>query len=104
MKHVLKKISAIAMAFTLLGAGTAIAKNVAPQSIPTLTASAADGWYYQTTCNKVVVTHWDGSTSSYTYNNLAVYCSRDWRTLKMSTPSVPVPIYCYSVQAVRFYY
>lgn len=40
MKNVLKKISAVAMAFTLLGAGTAVTKTVAPQSDNTMTAQA----------------------------------------------------------------
>ncbi|WP_019680134.1 hypothetical protein [Ruminococcus flavefaciens] len=40
MKNVIKRISAIAMAFTLLGAGTTIAKNTV-KSDYTLTASAA---------------------------------------------------------------
>ncbi len=95
MKHVLKKISAIAMAFTLLGAGTTITKNVAPQSIPTLTASAADGWTYIGTGKKLSVIHYDGSTATYTYNKLAVY--KRGSEIKMSTPSIPVPMYCYSV-------
>ncbi len=104
MKHVLKKISAIAMAFTLLGAGTAITKNVAPQSIPTLTANAGNNpndpwtynWDYIGTCQRCVVYHWNGSQSTYTYNNLSVYINGD--RLRMSTPSVPVPIYVSSVK------
>ena len=32
MKNILKKVSAIAMAFTLLGTGTAITKNVSPET------------------------------------------------------------------------
>ena len=40
MKNVLKRISAIAMAFTLLGTGTAVTKKVNPTSIPTLGAHA----------------------------------------------------------------
>ena len=45
MKHTLnrtlKKLTAAAMAFTLLGAGTAITKSVAPKADNTLKASAA---------------------------------------------------------------
>lgn len=40
MKNVIKKISAAAMAFTLLGAGTVITNTIAPQASNTLTASA----------------------------------------------------------------
>lgn len=43
MKNVIKKIAAAAMAFTLIGGGTAIAKTVAPETAAptTITASAA---------------------------------------------------------------
>ena len=58
MKNIIKKITAITMAFTLLGSGTAIAKNVSPKSDNTLTASAATclhhGYRYSTTSNWVV--------------------------------------------------
>ena len=44
MKNVMKKIAAAAMAFTLLGAGTAITKTVAPEisASTTITAEAAN--------------------------------------------------------------
>ena len=97
MKNVFKKISAIAMAFTLLGAGTTIAKNVNPKSVSTLTASAAsDGWTYLGTWQGVAVVHFNGQLESYTYNKLSVWKSGNM--LKMSTPSVPVTIYAYSVK------
>ena len=41
MKTIIKKISAIAMAFTLIGTGTAITKTISPKSDTTITASAA---------------------------------------------------------------
>ena len=41
MKNVIKKISAIALAFTLLGTGTAVTKIIAPQFDTAITASAA---------------------------------------------------------------
>ena len=41
MKNVIKRISAVAMAFTLLGTGTVITKKISPKSYNTLTASAA---------------------------------------------------------------
>ena len=40
MKNIIKKISAVAMAFTLLGAGTAITKKVAPKANNNITAQA----------------------------------------------------------------
>ena len=40
MKNVIKKITATAMAFTLLGAGTTIATTLSPKSYTTLVASA----------------------------------------------------------------
>ena len=42
MKNVLKKISAIALAFTLLGTGTTVTKKIVPQFDNTITASAAN--------------------------------------------------------------
>jgi len=55
MKNILKKVSAIAMAFTLLGTGTAITKNVSPETTtPSITASAAcshHGYCYRSTGN-----------------------------------------------------
>ncbi len=41
MKNIIKKIAATAMAFTLLGAGTAVTKTIAPQFDNSITASAA---------------------------------------------------------------
>ncbi|WP_028515196.1 hypothetical protein [Ruminococcus flavefaciens] len=46
MKNIIKKVAAVAMAFTLLGTGTTIAKTVNPKSVTTLSAYAA--------CNHVV--------------------------------------------------
>lgn len=40
MKNVIKKISAVAMAFTLLGTGIAATKTIAPEKDNTLTAQA----------------------------------------------------------------
>ena len=55
MKKALKKLAAVAMAFTLLGTGTAVTKNIAPQANNSITAYAAScnnchgGSYYMTT-------------------------------------------------------
>lgn len=42
MKNVIKKIAAMAMAFTLLGTGTAVSKAINPKTNNTLVASAAE--------------------------------------------------------------
>ena len=47
MKNVIKKIAAVAMAFTLLGTGTTIAKTVNPKSVTSLSAHAACNHYIQ---------------------------------------------------------
>ena len=47
MKNVIKKIAAVAMAFTLLGSGTTIAKTVNPKSVTTLSTHAACNHYIQ---------------------------------------------------------
>ncbi|WP_294411258.1 hypothetical protein [uncultured Ruminococcus sp.] len=44
MKNVIKKISAIALAFTLIGTGTAITKAIAPLEDNTLIASAEENF------------------------------------------------------------
>jgi uncharacterized protein YgiM (DUF1202 family) len=41
MKTIIKKVSAIAMAFTLFGAGTSIAKSISPSTSYTISANAA---------------------------------------------------------------
>lgn len=45
MKNMIKKIAAAAMAFTLLGTGTAVTKTIAPKADNTLVASAASDKY-----------------------------------------------------------
>lgn len=57
MKNVFKKVSAIALAFTLLGSGTTIEKNVNPKSVNTLTANAA--CQYHRADNTYVVQKWE---------------------------------------------
>ena len=44
MKNVIKKISALAMSFALIGIGTAVTKTSAAKSDNTLTAYAADAY------------------------------------------------------------
>ena len=47
MKNVIKKIAAVAMAFTMLGTGTAITETIAPKTNNSIVASAAS---YAPTC------------------------------------------------------
>ncbi|MBP5579081.1 MAG: hypothetical protein J6X56_06335 [Ruminococcus sp.] len=67
MKNVLKKVSAIALAFTLLGSGTAIAKNVNPKSVNTLTASAACQYHHGTVVNGYYINNYRLNESNYNY-------------------------------------
>ena len=60
MKNIIKKITAAAMAFTLLGAGTAAIKTVAPQTDNTL---VADAGVPVVQCSHV------GKGTYYTYSN-----------------------------------
>ena len=48
MKNVIKRIASIAMAFTLLGTGTAVTKTISPKSNNTIIASAADTCHCKT--------------------------------------------------------
>lgn len=48
MKNVIKKIASIAMAFTLLGTGTAVTRTISPKSNNTITANAADTCHCKT--------------------------------------------------------
>lgn len=48
MKNVIKKIAAVAMAFTMLGTGTAITETIAPKTNNSIVASAAS--YAPSTC------------------------------------------------------
>ena len=47
MNNILKKVSAVALSFTLLGAGTIAVNTIAPQSKTTLVAQANTGYYWQ---------------------------------------------------------
>ena len=70
MKNVIKKISAIALAFTLLGTGTTVTKTIAPQFYTSITAHAAScnkchgGSYYM----KAEYTEWGYKDGIYTLN------------------------------------
>jgi len=51
MKNTFKKLTALAMSFALLGAGTTISKAIAPNSNNITTASAAGKHYYVLSCD-----------------------------------------------------
>ena len=57
MKNVFKKLAAAAMAFTLLGSGSAIIKDIAPQTDNSITASAA--------CNHAGYRRYEGASSGW---------------------------------------
>lgn len=56
MKNLIKKISAVAMAFTLIGAGTAVTRTSTAKSDNTLTAYAADTYCPTHGCGVYTVT------------------------------------------------
>lgn len=55
MKNVIKKIAAVAMAFTMLGTGTAITETIAPKTDNSIVASAAS--YAPSTCKHSAPTY-----------------------------------------------
>lgn len=71
MKNVIKKISAIAMALTLLGTGTAIIKKVDPKAANTLVACAACQYHDGSKLNGKTITNYDENKAKKTG---AKYC------------------------------
>ncbi|WP_295086900.1 hypothetical protein [Ruminococcus sp.] len=74
MKNVIKKISAFAMAFTLLGTGSAISKSITPMSENTLITHASGG---QESCMHDSVridTGWVTLEYGYKYRTIRDYC------------------------------
>lgn len=73
MKNAIKKVVAVAMAFTLLGTGTTIAKTVNPKPVTTLSAHAAR-------CNHVIQRHYitNWKPLSYTYYETALF-DEEWQ-------------------------
>lgn len=51
MKNIIKKIAAVAMAFTLLGTGSAVTSTISPETANSITASAAQHHYYVLKCD-----------------------------------------------------
>lgn len=62
MKNVIKKITAVAMAFTMLGTGTAITKTITPKTNNSIVASAAS---YAPTCKHSSSTYYTCSPWRY---------------------------------------
>lgn len=52
MKNIVKRIASVALAFTLLGTGTAVTRTLSPQSDCAITASAKTKHYYVLKCEK----------------------------------------------------
>lgn len=78
MKNVIKKIAAVAMAFTMLGTGTAITETIAPKTNNSIVASAAS--YAPSTCKHSGSTYktysnWWDIVSSFTYYNEDLRCN-----------------------------
>ena len=98
MTNVIKQISALAIAFTLLGTGTTLAKNVNPKSDNTLTASAAsvygpvnsivvndgDASFYSTTKSYYYTTPFPNSIIVYSSSMKPLYCCLSVRKLSIS--------------------
>ena len=115
MKNVIKRISATAMAFALLGAGTTIAKNVSPESFSTFTAYAAhenidNQWQRLNVepCKEIKITHTNGKVEYYKYSSMTVYRNKNNRqTIKISINSIPghpVTVYCFDVKKIKLTY
>ena len=47
MNNILKKVSAVALSFTLLGAGTIVANTISPKSTTSLVAHANSAYYWR---------------------------------------------------------
>ena len=69
MKNIIKKVTAFAMAFTLLGAGTTAVKTISPKSDTTITASAASAGVYVTKYR--VERYGLGSYENYAYRSIS---------------------------------
>lgn len=86
MKNTLKKITAAALAFVLLGAGSVFTRTVAPKSDNTLVASAAScnnchGGSYHVTSKLDVYPIWTGDYVYYICVE-TVYCGLCGKTLE----------------------
>ena len=91
MKNIIKKISATAMAFTLLGTGTTVAKTINPKFDNSITASASadncqhyitrtdSGWQ-----SDYVERHWF-HTERHEKRVTTEYCYKCHRTIKTYT-------------------
>jgi len=111
MEKVIKRISAVAMAFALLGTGTTIAKNVNTDSVSTTTASAAKKqqniWQRvnNVPAKKVRLTYFNGTTEVLKYSTMTVYYNintpSNIRICFNAAPGVPMTIYRSNVGHVR---
>lgn len=108
MKNTIKKIAAIAMAFTLLGTGTTIAKSINPDSTNIIVANAANKpkeWFRVNNMigQEVVVTYLNGKTEHLKFRNVRVYHNRYTTYKKMlcfDAAGVQVTAYLFNVATI----
>jgi len=101
MKNILKKVSAVALSFALLGTGTVISSNTTTfQSTNTLVAEANSAYTYGyctilTRTMKSYDWHVQGVYKEYYYGRYTGYCRVDYRkdNGKWHSEWVPTPEY-----------
>ncbi len=72
MNNVIKKIAAVAMAFTLLGTGTAVTKTINPKFDTAITANAA----CKHNCRRFASNYGSWQHESYEYGFIGTYMMR----------------------------
>ena len=108
MKNTIKKIAAIAIAFTLLGTSTTIAKSINPDSTNIIVANAANKpkeWYKinNTFGQLVFVTYLNGTKDYLKLHNLTAYMNRyDVHKVKIcfDVSGVQVTTYLFNVKSI----
>ena len=107
MKNVIKKIASIAMAFTLLGTGTAVTKTISPKFDNTLVASAKEKtWYKAGTWKRITTIQKNGRKDVFSDSRgIVVYTSTDkegYMEFKLYIPNCPSAVYVYRVKEVQY--
>jgi hypothetical protein len=99
MKTIVKKISAAAMAFALLGTGAAVTTSISNTTGKSfgIEANAADSWSYYTTCKKISI-----NGCVYSGRSVSVYRNSAWTKFKISIDGRPAIIA--NIPSVTIYY
>ena len=100
MKTIVKKISAAAMAFALLGTGAAVTNSISKttgKSFGIETNAANDVWNYYTTCKKISI-----NGSVYAGRSVSVYKNTAKTKYKISIDGRPAIIA--NIPSVKIYY